>query len=915
MVQDFWSRFVLAQRFRARENGRDAAVSGSTGSTESAVSLDKAGDKHACGCAHAHADADRGHTHADAAADDHDHGHRHDHDDHGHGHACSHDHDHAHSHDHEHGQACSHDHAAGHDHSHDHAGHDHSAHEAASCCSGAAALQSTRSGVQASAPVGAQRARYRIDNMDCPTEERLIRKRLDPMQGVVRLDFDLLARELTVYHRLSDAKPFEAALRALDMAPRPLDDAAPASASAEPSAHGPGLALRQKLLLAASGIAAAGAEVLAWRTGHETGVPVLVCTVVSLLCAGVPTLRKGWVALKNFTINIYFLMSLAVAGAVVIGKWPEAAMVVFLFALAEEIEALSLERARQAIRSLTALAPETAEVWMAACAASAQPTRQLIPQSTPQSTPQPAQQIAQQTAQQPGEWRTRAVAEVAVGERVRVRTGERVPVDARVVAGRAALDQAPITGESLPVDKAEGDALYAGSIVVDGVVEAIVSAAARDSTLARIAAAVQEAQAQRAPTQRFVDQFARYYTPAVVALAVLIAVAGPLAFGGAWSAWLYKSLVLLVIACPCALVVSTPVTVVSGLAAAARNGMLVKGGVWLERGRLLKAVALDKTGTLTRGAPVLTDTLALAALPADEALRLAASLDDASTHPVARAIVAGWRERGAQTASASLEAHAPLATLAPIDNFAVLNGLGVTGRIDGEVWHLGNHRLVESLGLCSADLEARLAQLEAAGKTAIVLCSPREPVALFAVADAVRPESVPAVRALKELGVTPVMLTGDNSITAKAIAAQLGIDDARGNLLPQDKQDAVAALSAQHGMAAMVGDGVNDAPALARADIGFAMGAAGTATALETADVAIMDDDPRKIAAFIGLSRKVAAVLTQNIALALGIKAVFLVLALAGEATLWMAVFADVGASLLVVANGLRVRRHFAGRG
>ncbi|WP_321813067.1 MULTISPECIES: heavy metal translocating P-type ATPase [unclassified Paraburkholderia] len=705
--------------------------------------------------------------------------------------------------------------------------------------------------------------------MDCPTEERLIRNRLEPMAGVARLDFDLLARELTVYHTLADAQPLESALRALDMAPRALADGDDTNASE--SAVKPGLALRQKLLLAASGIAAAGAEILAWTTGHEAGAPVLICAAISLLCAGLPTLKKGWIALRNFTINIYFLMSLAVAGAIVIGKWPEAAMVVFLFALAEEIEALSLERARHAIRSLTALAPETAEVWFDAAASQ-------------------------------GEWRSLAVAEVAVGARIRVRTGERVPVDARVVAGRAALDQAPITGESLPVDKLEGDVLFAGSIVVDGVVEAAVTATARDSTLARIAAAVQDAQAQRAPTQRFVDQFARYYTPAVVAFAVLIAVGGPLVLGGAWSAWLYKALVLLVIACPCALVVATPVTVVSGLAAAARNGILVKGGVWLERGRLLKAVALDKTGTLTRGAPQLTDVLALTAMPEAEALRLAASLDDASTHPVARAVVAGWRERDGQSA------------LENVTNFAVLNGLGVTGRIGGEAWHLGNHRLVESLGLCSDALEAQLARLEGAGKTAIVLCSSREAVALFAVADAVRPESAPAIRELKRLGVTPVMLTGDNPTTARAIAGPLGIDDARGNLLPQDKQDAIAQLATQRGMTAMVGDGVNDAPALARADIGFAMGAAGTATALETADVAIMDDDPRKIAAFIGLSRKVSAVLMQNIVLALGIKVVFLALALAGEATLWMAVFADVGASLLVVANGLRVRRHFADR-
>ncbi|MBB3257633.1 Cd2+/Zn2+-exporting ATPase [Paraburkholderia bannensis] len=708
--------------------------------------------------------------------------------------------------------------------------------------------------------------------MDCPTEERLIRNRLEPMQGVARLDFDLLARELTVYHTLADAQPLESALRALDMAPRVLADGDDASAGE--AAFAPGLAMRQKLLLAASGLAAAGAEVLAWTTGKEGGVAVLICAAVSLLCAGLPTLKKGWIALKNLTINIYFLMSLAVAGAIAIGKWPEAAMVVFLFALAEEIEALSLERARHAIRSLTALAPETAEVWFAGASAGG--------------------------AQ--GEWRTSAVGAVVVGARIRVRTGERVPLDAQVSTGRAALDQASITGESLPVDKSAGDALYAGSIVVDGVVEATVTATARDSTLARIASAVQDAQAQRAPTQRFVDQFARYYTPAVVAFAVLIAVGGALALGGAWSAWLYKALVLLVIACPCALVVATPVTVVSGLAAAARNGILVKGGVWLERGRLLKAVALDKTGTLTLGKPQLTDVLALNTLSKPAALRLAASLDDASTHPVARAIVAGWRDLDE---GASLE---------KVDDFAVLNGLGVTGRIAGEAWHLGNHRLVESLGLCSPELETQLARLEAAGKTAIVLCSSREAVALFAVADAVRPESAPAMRALKRLGVTPVMLTGDNPTTARAIAGSLGIDDARGNLLPQDKQDAIAELSSQRGMTAMVGDGVNDAPALARADIGFAMGAAGTATALETADVAIMDDDPRKIAAFIGLSRKVSAVLIQNIALALGIKVVFLALALAGEATLWMAVFADVGASLLVVANGLRVRRHFADR-
>ncbi len=705
------------------------------------------------------------------------------------------------------------------------------------------------------APDGTSRVRYRIDKMDCPTEERLIRNKLEAMPGVVRLDFNLLQRELTVYHRLERPQEIAAALGELDMAPNLLDANTPASVLP------PALSLRQKSQLAVAGAAAVAAEVIAWSSGQEASWMVMALAAVSILSAGLPTLKKGWVALRNLTLNIHFLMSIAVAGAVALGKWPEAAMVVFLFAVAEAIEALSLERARNAIKALTAIAPETAEV-------------------------------------KAGEaWQAKPVAGVAVGSRIRVRTGARVPLDARVDSGRAALNQAPITGESLPVDKQAGDPLYAGSIVADGVVEATVTASASDSTLARIALAIQSAQSQRAPTQRFVDQFARHYTPAVVVFAIAVAILGPLLSGGGWSSWLYEALVMLVIACPCALVVSTPVTVVSGLAAAARHGILVKGGVHLEGGRLLKAVALDKTGTLTRGKPALTDAIPLGDMPIAQALRIAASLDDASTHPVAQALVAGWR------------AQQPGATVLPVEDFGVLQGRGVKGSMAGQVWHLGNHRLAEDIGLCAAALEARLAVLERAGKTAIVLCDAAAPVAVFGVADTLRQESAQAVAALKGLGVEPVMLTGDNPATARAIAAQLGIKDARGDLLPQDKQAAVAELHARYGSVGMVGDGVNDAPALARANIGFAMGAAGTATALETADVAIMDDDPRKIADFIHLSRRTATILKQNIALALGIKAVFFALALGGVATLWMAVFADMGASLLVVFNGMRLLR------
>ena len=762
-------------------------------------------------------------------------------------HHKAHQHDHgSHTHDHD---SHAHDHGK---HAHDHSSlaHDHAD---ACCVHGAHATGAFAPSRSNPAPEGTSNVRYRIDKMDCPTEERLIRNRLEPMSGIVRLDFNLLNRELTVHHRLDDPQSIVTALVALDMGPTLIE------AGAAPSALPPVLSTKLKGMLAISGVAAIAAEVIAWTTGQESSWPVMVLAALSILAGGLPTLKKGWIAVKNFTLNIYFLMSLAVVGALVIGKWPEASMVVFLFAIAEAIEALSLERARNAIKSLTALAPETAEVMTESG------------------------------------WKEQAVASVLLGSRIRVRTGSRVPLDAQVDSGRAALDQAPITGESLPVDKQVGDPLYAGTIVTDGVVEATVTAVAGESTLARIAAAIQNAQSQRAPTQRFVDQFARYYTPAVVVLALLVAVLGPVLIGGAWGEWLYQALVLLVIACPCALVVSTPITVVSGLTAAARHGILIKGGAYLESGRLLKVVALDKTGTLTQGKPVLTDIEPFTDMPIEQALLIAASLDEHSTHPVAKALVSGWK------------LQQPGAAIIPVEDFSVLNGRGVKGNIDGQSWHLGNHRLVEELGVCSPALEARLSLLENAGKTVIVLCAASGPVAIFAVADTVRAESFAAVAALNAMNVVPVMLTGDNPATANSIAGQLGIKDARGNLMPEDKQTAVAELKRRYGSVGMVGDGVNDAPALAQSDIGFAMGAAGTATALETADVAIMDDDPRKIADFISLSRRCASVLKQNIGLALGIKFVFLALALSGHATLWMAVFADVGASLLVVFNGLRL--------
>ena len=480
---------------------------------------------------------------------------------------------------------------------------------------------------------------------------------------------------------------------------------------------------------------------------------------------------------------------------------------------------------------------------------------------------------------------------------MRVRPGERVPMDGVLSAGSSSINQAPVTGESLPVDKAVGDTVFAGTINETGTYEFRVTALASNSTLARIIHAVEEAQSTRAPTQGFVDRFAAIYTPAVFVIALAVALAGPWLLGWTWLAAIYKALVLLVIACPCALVISTPVTIVSGLAAAARRGILIKGGVYLENARKLKAIALDKTGTITQGKPKLVDWKLLEAgtglgMDAATAEHIAVVLASHSEHPVSRAIAAGLRPNGVEA-----------------KDFKVIAGRGIQADIGGTIYVLGNHRLIEERSQCSPALEATLRTHEEAGRTVSLLACDAGPIALFAVADTIKPSSREAVTELKALGITPVMLTGDNQATASAIAHEACIDDARGNLLPQDKLDAIKALQALHGMTAMAGDGINDAPALAQADIGVAMGAAGTDTAMDAADVVVMNDDLRRIAQTVRLSRATHAVLWQNISLALGIKAVFLVLAVFGNASMWMAVFADMGASLLVVANGLRLLR------
>ena len=700
-------------------------------------------------------------------------------------------------------------------------------------------------------PAGARLSRFRIEQMDCPTEQGLIETRLGKLAGVSALEFNLLSRVLGVWHALPDEQTIIAAINELGFSAQPV-------AAEQPPASAATSASKPWWPLALAGVAALAAELLHFSALTPEWA-VAGVALLAILLSGLSTYKKGWVALKNRNLNINALMSIAVTGAVLIGQWPEAAMVMVLFALAELIEAKSLDRARQAIHGLLALTPEQATVLQA-----------------------------------DGSWQSVPTSQVAIGAQVRVRPGERIGLDGVVSAGQSTVNQAPITGESLPVDKAAGDPLFAGTINQGGELHYQVSAAADNSTLARIIHAVEQAQGTRAPTQRFVDQFSRIYTPTVFALAVAVALLPPLLLGGAWLEWAYRALVLLVIACPCALVISTPVTIVSGLAAAARRGILIKGGVYLELGHQLRALALDKTGTLTHGRPVQTDYLALHSDACDPA-QLAASLAQRSDHPVSQAIARHAEQQGV--------------TLLAVDNFTALPGRGVSGLFDGQLYQLGNHRLVEELGLCSPALEALLEPLERQGKSVVLLCAPSQVLALFAVADTLKASSQAAIAELHKLGIKTCMLTGDNAHTAAAIALQAGIDEAHGNLLPEHKLAAIHTLQGNGQIVGMVGDGINDAPALAQANIGFAMGAAGSDSAIETADVALMDDDLRKIPAFIRLSRRTAAILKQNIALALGVKALFLLITLTGHASLWMAVFADMGVSLLVVANGLRLLR------
>ncbi len=691
---------------------------------------------------------------------------------------------------------------------------------------------------------------FRIEGMDCHEEVAILERRLKGLTGLERLDADVVGQRLRIQYdaaKLTTARIAEAVAQTGMRAWLEHEEPRPTVES-----------VWRERFVALSGMTLALG--LALQLAGAAGPVVWIPLLASVVLGGTQTARRAWNSLLSARLDIHVLMMVAVVGAIALGEWAEGASVVFLFALAQALESRAMARARGAIRALMDLAPADALVL------------------------------------RDGREQTLPVDDVRVGDVIVVRPGEKIPLDGVVRAGDSHVNQAPITGESLPVEKQAGDDVFAGAINGRAALEVQVTRLRRDSTLARIIHLVERAQAQRAPSQTFVDRFARVYTPLVLTLAVLMTFVPPLVLGAEWSTWIYRSLVLLVISCPCALVISTPVSIVSALAAAARKGVLIKGGARLERLAAVRCVAFDKTGTLTKGRLRVSDIVPLNGAQPLEALALAASIERRSEHPIGRAIL----ER----------AHADGVTLAPVDRVEALPGRGAQGYIAGRLIMVGSARLFAERALTTAALESAVDRVAAQGRSTVVVGTQDEALAVIGVSDEMRETAPDTIAMLRDHGVEHVvLLTGDRAPAARALAGAVGISDVRSELLPEQKLAAVSDLRARYGAIAMVGDGVNDAPALAAADVGIAMGVAGTDAALETADVALMADELPKIPYAIRLSRATLRNIRANIAFSIVLKTAFLVMALSGTATLWMAVVADMGASLVVIANALRLLR------
>jgi len=714
---------------------------------------------------------------------------------------------------------------------------------------------------------------FKVHGMDCAEEVAVLKREVGPtVGGEEHLAFDLLNGRMIVSEEATASS--EAILQAIL---RTGMQAEPWVEEDQGDRQGRPLAIRARTTLTAisaililvglASHAMGGAGILGALGWKETegahSVPLLARYFygAASLAAAWFILPKAWFSVRRLRPDMNLLMTIAVLGAVGIGEWLEAATVAFLFAVSLALEAWSLGRARRAVQSLLKLAPDTVHL-LSACGC--------------------------------GETKDVPPAQVAVGARFQIRPGERVPLDGHVVEGEGEINEASITGESLPVAKAPGGALFAGSINGNTTLVGVSTHPASDTVLARIIRMVGEAQHRRAPAEQWVDRFARIYTPVVMVLAILVALLPPLLGLGLWSIWFYRALVLLVIACPCALVISTPVSIVSGLASAARHGVLIKGGAFLEAPAHLKAIAFDKTGTLTRGILEVAAVLPVATLSESGVLQLAASLEAQTDHPVARAILA----------------HAKTQGIVPdaVRDFEIIPGKGARGQI-GEmpVW-VGSPRWATEQGFDSPTLQEHVRQASEAGATVILVGDATGVLGLISLADEVRSEGADILDKLRKVGLQHlVMLTGDHAGAAHRVAKALGLEEVEAELLPEQKVQAVEALVETYGSVAMVGDGVNDAPAMARATIGIAMGAAGSDTAIETADIALMSDDLSRLPWLISHARRTLRIIRQNITFSLSVKAVFILLTLAGHASLWAAIAADMGASLLVVFNGLRL--------
>jgi Cd2+/Zn2+-exporting ATPase len=685
----------------------------------------------------------------------------------------------------------------------------------------------------------------RIEGMDCASCATTVERRVFQLPGVRRAVVNFAAGRLDAEHDPG---------LALEEIEKAVRDAGYGVESAQDIERPPFWRTQRAISVFASALLFVLGLALGLAGAPEVASVAAYLTAIAV--GGVPIFRAAIAGLRARHMDMNVLMSAATIGAVGIGEWAEAASVVVLFAAGNALQVYAIDRTRGAVRALARLAPDEVLV------------------------------------RRDGSERLVGAGEVAVWETVVVRPGERLALDGEVVEGRTTVDESPVTGESTPVEKGPGDPVYSGSLNGGGGVLVRVLREASDSTLQRIAQLVEEAQATKAPAEQFVDRFSRLYTPIVVTAAVVLAVVPPL-LGGEFGTWFYRALALLIIACPCALVISTPVTVVSGIGAASRRGILVKGGAALEAAGRLKALAFDKTGTLTEGRPVVSRVVALDGRDDTDVLRLAAALERRSEHPLAHAILTA----------------ADGADLPPVAGFRSVAGRGAEGEVGGKGYLIGSPRLFAEKGIALDGATEALAVVESAGETPVVLGSEEAPMAVFGIADAVRSDARATLDSLREAGVGEfVMLTGDAEAPARRIAEELGVSY-RARLLPEQKVEAVRELVSKHGDAGMVGDGVNDAPALAASSVGFAMGAAGTDVALETADVALMQDDLPKLAEAVRLSRSAEGIIKQNVAVSIAIKGLFVLLAPFGLVALWLAVLADMGTSIAVTLNGLRLFR------